>query len=120
MKNQEIICVGCPCGCHITLTVDESGKIVKFDGNECSAGKKYAAEEFKTPVRIFTGTVKTEGSSRPLLSVRTNKPVVKTSILKCGEYLSNFVVKSPIKIGSVVIPNILDTEADLIATADLD
>jgi CxxC motif-containing protein len=120
MENHEIICVGCPSGCHVALTVDASGKIAKFEGNECRAGEKYVAEEFKTPIRVFTGTVRTKGSSRPLLSVRTSKPIVKTNILECGIYLYGIEVESPIKIGDVVIPNILNIGADLIATSDLD
>lgn len=120
MENQEIICVGCPLGCHVVLTVDELGKIAKFDGNECRAGEKYTAEEFKAPIRVFTGTVRTKGSSRPLLPVRTSAPIVKANILECGTHLYDIEVAPPIKIGDVVIPNILNIGADLISTGDLD
>jgi CxxC motif-containing protein len=120
MENQEIICIGCPLGCHVALTVDESKKIIKFEGNECHAGEKYVAEEFKAPIRVFTGTVRTRGCSRPLLSVKTSKPIVKTNILDCGKYFCDIEVEPPIKIGDVVVSNILNTGADLIATSDLD
>jgi len=86
-----------------------------------SCGEKYTAEEFKAPIRVFTGTVLTKGSTtRPLLPVRTSTPIVKANILECGRYIYKIEVPPPIKIGDVVIPNILNTGADLIATSDLD
>ena len=120
MENHEIICVGCPLGCRVTLTVDESGKILHFEGNECHAGEKYVAEEFRTPIRVFTGTLRTKRCSRPLLSVSTSKPIDKTNILDCGKYLYCIEVEPPIKIGDVIVSNILNTGTDLIATSDLD
>jgi len=120
MENQEIICVACPLGCHVTLTVDASGKIVKFEGNECKAGEKYVAEEFKAPIRVFTGTVRTKGGARPLLPVRTSQPILKEKILECGRYICALEVAPPFKTGDVVLPNILGIGVDLIATGDLD
>lgn len=120
MENKEMICVGCPLGCHIVLTIDESETIVKFEGNECRVGEKYVVQEFKAPVRVFTGTVRTKDSSRPLLSVRTKTPIAKENILKCGTYLYGVEVAPPIKNGDVLVQNILNTGADLIATSNLD
>lgn len=119
MKNQEIICIGCPLGCHVVLTINENGEICKFIGNECKAGEKYVAQEFKDPARVFTGTVRTKECSTRLLPVRTNKPIPKTSVLICGRSLAGIEVKPPVKMGDLIVTNILNTGADLIATCDL-
>lgn len=120
MEGREIICVGCPLGCHVVLIITESGEIAGFEGNECKAGKAYVTEEFKSPVRVFTGTIRTRNCSRPLLPVRTNKPIIKTMMLSCGKCLSDMEINPPIRIGDVIISNILNTGTDLIASGDLD
>jgi CxxC motif-containing protein len=107
-------------GCEITLTIDEkSDKVLNIEGNRCKQGKQYALAEYKNPVRVLTATVRTNSSKRPLLPVRTNKPISKDKMKDMMYVICKIVVKNPIKIGQVIEPNIMDTKVDLIATADL-
>jgi CxxC motif-containing protein len=119
MKNEEIICVGCPIGCHVVIRVEEDGKIAGLVGNECKVGEKYVAEEFRAPVRVFTGTVRTRNCSRPLLPVRTNKPIPKAMISNVRRCVMAVQVEPPIRIGDVIISNVYGTGVHLIATSDL-
>jgi CxxC motif-containing protein len=118
-KAEKIICVGCPMGCTITLTIDDRGRIVKVDGYKCKEGQKYAVEEYQNPVRVLTATVLTQSSSQPLLPVRTAKPIPKTKLAGGMHALAKVRVKPPVKMNDVVIPNLLDTGIDVVATSNL-
>ena len=116
---ERIICIGCPLGCQAQLEIDERGEVVKLSGCRCKQGRRYVLEEYHHPVRIFTSTVPTEGSSQPLLPVRTDKPIPKTRLKEAARVLVKMKVRPPIKSGQVLHSNLLDTGANLIATGDL-
>lgn len=118
MPEHELICIGCPLGCHVTLKVSDKGKIETLTGNKCKEGKEYIIAEFQAPVRIFTATLQTEGG-RSFLPVRTDKPVHKSQLKELMRALSTVRVESPVKTGQVIIHNILGTGANLVATRDL-
>ena len=50
MKEERIICVGCPLGCEVKLTLNDNNEVTGVDYNKCKEGEKYAVEEFKNPV----------------------------------------------------------------------
>lgn len=119
MKVHEIICIGCPLACRIKLTVDNTGNISDIAEYQCKIGKEYAENEYKSPQRVLTATVKTEGSIRPLLPVRTNRPVPKAAIRDCMSALTDVKVRPVCTIGDVIVHNILGTGADVICTDNL-
>lgn len=120
MAESGIICTGCPLGCRIKLIVNDKGEITDITDYQCKVGQKYAQEEFKAPVRTLTATVITEESSeRVLLPVRTNKPIHKEKLRESMQLLSKIRAKPPIRMGQVIIPNILDTGADLVSSDEL-
>ncbi len=118
-QEKTFICVGCPLGCKVTLTIDGKGAVVGFAGNKCKEGEKYVLEEYRNPVRTLTATVVTEGSSQPLLAVRTNRPIVKTKLAEGMAILAKVRAKPPLKVGDVVVPNLLDTGVDIVASSNL-
>jgi CxxC motif-containing protein len=60
-----------------------------------------------------------EGSSRKLLPVRSNHPIPKGRLIEAIYNLSEAKVKPPIKIGQIIIPNIIGKGADLVASDEL-
>ncbi len=117
--KKEIICISCPNGC--TLEVDvEKGKVISVKGSECKKGLEYAKNEILNPLRFVTTTVKITGASLPLLPVRTSKAVPRGLCQKIVKKAAKIEVKSPVKIGQVIAPDILSTGADLIATRSLE
>ena len=114
MKDQQIICIQCPLGCHGRVTTDETNKVVRYEGYECKEGKKYAEAEVDEPLRILTTTVITESKIRPLLPVKTNKPIPKNKLKRCMRVLAKVRAKPPVSLGHVIVPNILDTGADIV------
>jgi CxxC motif-containing protein len=118
-REETIICVGCPLGCEIKLLLGDRDEVVEVDGNKCKEGKQYALEEFSNPVRTLTATVLTKDGSQPLLPVRTSKPILKTLLTQGMSIIAGTTVKPPIRMGDVIVPNLLDTGVDVVATSDL-
>jgi len=112
---RSITCIACPLGCEISVQGD-NGKITEISGNKCKHGLKYARSEYLNPKRILTTVVRAEGCTLPVISVRTDKPVPKDKIFDCMEYLKSVTAKKGMKIGTVLVKDILGTGADVVVT----
>jgi CxxC motif-containing protein len=119
MVEEKIICIGCPLGCETTLKINDQGEVVKITGYKCKEGRQYVLEEYRSPVRVLTATVLTQNSVRPLFPVRTNKPLLKTQLKEAAKELAGVKVKPPIQVGQIILPNLMNTGVDVIATDDL-
>lgn len=119
MTEEKIICIGCPSGCLVTLKLDDKDDVVSIADAKCKEGRRYVLEEFHNPARVLTATVLTERSTHPLLPVRTNKPIPKSMLADAMLVLAHARAKPPLKLGQVVIPDLLGVGTDLIATTDL-
>jgi len=118
-KIREIICVVCPLSCRIKIKIKDR-KIVSLKGNKCRQGREYASQEFYNPQRVLTTTIKVKNSNLfPLLPVRTDKPVSKKKLRECMQYLATIEVETPINMGQIIVSNILNTGANIIATRKL-
>jgi CxxC motif-containing protein len=112
---SEIICVGCPLGCRVTLKIGPDSQIENIAGNRCKEGKKYVTAEFRNPVRFFTSTILAEGSRR-LLSVKTDRPVPKSQLKDLTRFVARMKVKPPVGIGQEIVHDVLGTGANLMST----
>ena len=110
--KREMTCIVCPRNCEGLITVN-------YRGYECDKGFKYAMSELISPQRVLTATLPTEESRERLLPVRTDKEIEKNKIMEMIQVLRSKRVKPPIKMGEVLIPNVLDTGANIISCADL-
>jgi CxxC motif-containing protein len=119
MVEENIVCIGCPLGCRTTLRIGGRGEVLKVLGYKCKEGRQYVLEEYRNPVRIFTTTVLTEKSSRPLLPVRTNRPILKSRLKESTLTLVRVKAKPPVRVGQVILPNLLNSGVDVVATDDL-
>ncbi len=115
METRELICINCPMGCPLTVTLEE-GVVTKVTGNTCKRGEIYAKKEVIAPTRIVTSTVRVEGGETSMVSVKTKEDIPKEKIFACVEALKNVVVKAPVHIGDVIVKNVADTGVDIIAT----
>lgn len=118
-REIEILCIMCPVGCRGKIEIDEKSNILKISNLQCKRGEKYVINEYKSPVRVITATVRTKNSVHSLLSVKTNKTIPKNRIMECMCNLAKVRVHPPVRAGQVLVPNIIDTEADIVATRDL-
>ena len=115
MEKRELICIGCPLGCPVTVTL-EDGSVSSVTGNTCKRGEDYARKEVTNPTRIVTSTVRVEGGAAAMVSVKTKTDIPKDKIFACVEALKNVAVQAPVKIGDVVLENVAGTGVDVIAT----
>jgi CxxC motif-containing protein len=102
------------------MEVTYSGhKIIKVDNTDCKKGKDYAYQELFKPVRIFTSTVFVKNGHLPLVSVRTDQPIPKRKIFEVMKIISRKKVIAPVKIGDIIIKNVVNTGANIIATKNV-
>ena len=111
----ELICITCPRGCH--LQVDEN---LNVTGNMCPRGAMYAKAELTHPVRMVTSSVNVHSKTESRLPVKTKEPIPKELIFKIMEEIEKVSVKAPIKIGDVIIKDVLGTGVDIVATKNIE
>ena len=114
--KKELICISCPLGCH--LTVDVENKIVT--GNTCKRGEVYGINEVINPVRVITSTIKIVGGTLPVLPVKTNGAIPKGLNFEAMKIINDITVSAPVKLGDIIIKNILNTGIDVISTRSMD
>jgi CxxC motif-containing protein len=115
---KVIRCIVCPTGCSIKV-IGKDDKKVSFEGYTCNRGLEYAEQEFREPKRILTTTMKIENGALPLIPVRTDKPLLKDKLNEALEIIAQSQVKAPIKMGDILIENILDMGINIIASRNL-
>lgn len=118
MKTRELTCIGCPLGCAVAVEIEENGQIVNVTGNTCKRGDDYARKEVSNPTRIVTSTVRVEGGTSDMVSVKTKTDIPKNKIFACMEGLKGVCVKAPVHIGDVIVENIAGTGVDVVATKE--
>lgn len=113
----ELICIVCPKGCHLKVD-EENGYAVT--GNSCEKGAAYGKKELTNPTRVVTSTVRVEGGERRRVSVKTNRDIPKGKMLEAVALLDEVTLPAPVKIGDVVLRDILSTGADFVATGTVE
>lgn len=119
MSERNLTCIGCPLGCGITVTLLD-GEIKQITGNTCKRGEDYARTEVVNPVRTVTSTVKVEGGSMPVVSVKTASDIPKDKIFSCMEEINKVCIHAPVHIGEVILENVCNTGVSVIATRDME
>jgi len=112
----ELICIVCPKGCH--LQVDET-KEYAVTGASCPRGIEYGKNELCAPVRTMTSTVKITGGLHHRLPVKADRPIAKELMPELVARLNDVEARSPIHIGDILLANVLDTGANVIATRNM-
>lgn len=117
-EKRELVCINCPIGCLMEVTLD-GDTINSVKGYKCKRGLEYARAECTNPVRIVTSTVKVRNGSLPVVPVKTEKPIPKRMILDCMKEINRCCVKAPVKIGDIIVENLLGTGINIVATGNI-
>lgn len=117
-ETRNLICIGCPMGCTLTVTLLD-GTVTAVEGNTCKRGDDYARREVTSPTRVLTTTVPVYGGSRPTVPVKTAGEVPKPLVLECARALRGIALNAPVAAGDIVLRNILGTDVNVIAVADV-
>lgn len=117
MSAQNITCIVCPRGCALEVDA-ESGTVA---GNSCKRGVDYGIAEATNPVRTLTTTVRVvdqNGDYLGVVPVRTSGPAPKGCMFDAMKVINAVRATKPIKRGDVLVPNILNTGVDVVATRE--
>ncbi|MBQ8440893.1 MAG: DUF1667 domain-containing protein [Clostridia bacterium] len=96
----------------------EGKEILNIEGFTCPRGKQYAIDECTHPMRTLTSTVRT--SKGGVVAVKTDRTIPKELLFDCMKEINKTVATLPVRIGDVLIENILGTDANVIITANMD
>jgi CxxC motif-containing protein len=118
MAKKKLTCIICPLGCSMEVTHSKSEEFA-VEGHQCKRGKTYAVEEYTNPTRMVTSTVAIHNASLPRLPVKTSKPIPKDLIFPCIRELDRVKISGPVKMGEVIIKNLLGTGIDVVASRSL-
>ena len=119
MGKRELICIGCPMGCALTVEL-EGNEVISVIGDTCKRGDDYARKEVTNPTRIVTSTVKVANGVLAAVSVKTEKDIPKGRIFDCVRALKDVTVTAPVHIGDVIMKDVAGTGVNVIATKDVD
>ncbi|MFA6708830.1 MAG: DUF1667 domain-containing protein [Fusobacterium sp.] len=113
--KKEMICIVCPIGCHLSIDTES----LQVTGNNCPRGEVYAKEELTAPKRVITSTVKIKGGIYKRVPVKTDGSIPKDFNFKCMKELDKIELVSPVKVGDIVIENLLDTGVNVVVCRDM-
>lgn len=123
MSTRELTCIGCPLGCSLTVTMETTSdgavEVTNVTGYTCPRGKAYAEKEVTNPTRIVTSTVRDNGGTSPMVSVKTQSDIPKDKIFACVDALRGVEITAPVKIGDVVLADVAGTGVNVVAARNV-
>lgn len=117
---METVCIICPKGCVLDVQMDSDTQTLSVKGHACPRGIPYGLSEYQLPMRMLTTTVKTNAKDQPRVPVKTSEPIPKAMIFEAMEVLNHVIVGLPVKMGDIVMRNLLGLKIDVVATMDFD
>ena len=126
--NRMLTCILCPNGCELQVAYEtvtspdgtsESVKLLSVTGNKCPRGMEYAKQEIINPMRNIASSVTLVDGTMPLVSVRLTGPIPKAKIMDVMEVIRGASAQAPVKIGDVIVENVLGLGVDVIATRNV-
>lgn len=125
IETLQFNCSTCPSECLLTVEVerDADGAVVEVRsvaGNSCPRGDKFAHQELTCPMRVLTTTVAVSSGDETLLPVRTAEAIPLALHAQAMNLIRGLVVNAPIRMGDIMLEDLLDTNINLIASMDID
>jgi CxxC motif-containing protein len=118
MNKMEMVCIVCPMGCRLQISNPEDAP--EISGNQCPKGAEYALAELLRPTRVVTSTVVISNAALTRLPVKTAGAIPKALVFPCLEELARVRVRGPVRMGDIIIKDLLQTGIDVVATRSLD
>ncbi len=111
---EEMTCLLCPKGCD--LIVRSEGTDITVEGNQCPKGLNFGRDEVLHPKRNLATSVPISGKDFQMLSLRLSRPVSTDFFPGILEEISRLRPTPPVLRGKILIENIRESGADVIAT----
>lgn len=124
-ETLQFNCTTCPSECLLTVEVERDAddavvEVRSVTGNSCPRGDTFAHQELTCPMRVLTTTVAVSGGDEALLPVRTAEAIPLALHTQAMDLIRGLVVEAPIRMGDVVLDDILGTNINLVASKDID
>lgn len=125
IETLQFNCTTCPSECLLAVEVERDAdghvaEVRRVTGNSCPRGDKFAHQELTCPMRVLTTTVAVSGGDEVLLPVRTAEAIPLELHAQAMALIRGLVVNAPIHMGDIILPNLLDTNINLVASMDID
>ena len=125
IKTLQFNCTTCPSECLLTVELERTAdghvaEVRSVTGNSCPRGDKFAHQDLTCPMRGRTTTVAVSGGNEALLPVRTAEAIPLELHAQAMALIRDLVVNAPIRMGDVVLKDLLNTNIDLIASMDIE
>ncbi|MEA4928441.1 MAG: DUF1667 domain-containing protein [Candidatus Limiplasma sp.] len=117
--KRTFTCIVCPNGCEIEAEY-EGAQVLSVTGNLCAKGKTYVTQELVAPRRTIATSVRVVGGALPLASVRLTNAVPKSRIFDVMREINRHTLTAPVRIGDVLVANILGLDSDVIVTRNVE
>lgn len=124
IEMLQFNCTTCPSECLLTVEVERDAdghvaEVRRVTGNSCPRGDKFAHQELTCPMRVLTTTVAVSGGDETLLPVRTAEAIPLALHAQAMNLIRSLVLNAPIRMGDIVLEDLLNTDIDLIASMDI-
>jgi CxxC motif-containing protein len=117
IEKTKILCITCPKGCSLDVSLD--GKTIVEIKPGCKRGHEYVERELRDPRRMVATTVRIKNAIHSLLPVYTSAPFPKGKIMALQTYLRQVEMDAPVKMGAVVVADVLGSGVDILASRDM-
>lgn len=117
-KSHELVCIVCPIGCRLTVT-DKCDGSYSVEGNTCIRGESYGIKELTAPMRVLPTTVKITNGKLNRLPVKTSDAIPKKLIFEAMKEINGISIEAPVQMGQIIIPNLLGTGVDVVASRSM-
>ena len=107
--TKNLICIACPRGCHLTVTIGAATDTIEVSGNSCPKGLSYGKQEVLCPMRTLTTTVScrllrsrdTSGHKQAFarLPVKTGREIPLEEMKSMIENIRSITVSAPVRYG---------------------
>jgi CxxC motif-containing protein len=112
--TERLTCVLCPIGCPLEAV--RRGGALEISGQECPKGVDFAVQEILHPKRNLSASVPVQGAPSRMVSVRLSAPVPREMIFPILAAIAALRPAAPVRRGQVLIADVLNSGADVIAT----
>jgi len=93
--------------------------VISLKNNLCRLAMDHMVSEIFDPRRMLTTSMPVDGGDWPLVSVKTVPAIPKDKMIEAMDEITGIRVQAPIKVGDVLVKNILGCGSDVVATRNV-
>lgn len=118
ITTKNLTCIVCPRGCTLTVTLDSDleNPVVSVEGQGCKRGVDYATAECTHPTRVLTTTAPTVDGG--VVPCKTDRAIPRELLFEAMKAVNALSAPAVVRIGDILLENLLGTGANIVATAN--